>query len=269
VRAYYNDNDPFVAEWLRGLVASSTIPRGVVDGRSISEVSPVDLVGFRQAHFFAGIGGWPYALEIAGWPTNRTVWTASCPCQPFSTAGRMRGEQDERHLWPHLFKIVRKRRPPVIFGEQVAGIGGESWLDRVSSDLESEGYAVGASVIHASSAGAPHARPRIFFVADTPSQRHEEPWEHWANPCDRPQDAFREADRLVNAFRRSALPFLCTIHDGLPGRVGRMRAYGNAIVPRAAAIFIRAYMMMRAAPPLAGPEAGRGEEVRSPRGAAT
>jgi DNA (cytosine-5)-methyltransferase 1 len=78
--AYYNELDPFAAAWLRNLIAAGLIPQGEVDERSIEDVTPNDLAGFRQCHFFAGIGGWPLALRLAGWPDERPVWTGSCPC---------------------------------------------------------------------------------------------------------------------------------------------------------------------------------------------
>src|SRR5437879_4731102 len=84
---YYNDSDPFVCAWLRKLIAARLIPAGDVDERPIQEVSPEDVRGYTQAHFFAGIGGWAYALRLAGWPDDRPVWTGSAPCQPFSIAG--------------------------------------------------------------------------------------------------------------------------------------------------------------------------------------
>ena len=97
---YYNDNDPFAAQWLRNLVAAGLLPAGDVDDRSITEVRPDDVKGYEQCHFFAGIGGWPYALGLAGWPIDRPAWTGSCPCQPLSGAGQHKGHADERHLWP-------------------------------------------------------------------------------------------------------------------------------------------------------------------------
>ena len=95
---YYNDNDPFAAQWLRNLVSAGLLPAGDVDDRSIKEVRPDDLKGYEQCHFFAGIGGWPYALGLSGWPGDRSVWTGSCPCQPLSGAGQHKGHADERHL---------------------------------------------------------------------------------------------------------------------------------------------------------------------------
>jgi len=99
--AYYNEIDPFAVEWLRELINQNLIPPGDVDDRSICEVQPVDLLGYTQHHFFAGIGGWSYALRLAGWPDDREVWTGSAPCQPFSTAGSQKGKDDDRHLAPH------------------------------------------------------------------------------------------------------------------------------------------------------------------------
>jgi hypothetical protein len=91
VTAYYNEIDPKAAAWLRELIKQGHIADGVVDERSIVDVSPDELRGFTQCHFFAGIGVWSYALRSAGWADDRPVWTGSCPCQPFSSAGRRGG----------------------------------------------------------------------------------------------------------------------------------------------------------------------------------
>lgn len=163
---YYNEIDPKAANWLRELIAGGHIPAGDVDERSITEISPNELSKYTQCHFFSGIGGWPLALELAGWPATRPVWTGSCPCQPFSSAGKQLGAADERHLWPAFFNLIRQCRPKSVFGEQVASAIGKGWLDGVSADLESEGYACGATVLGAHSVGAPHIRQRLYWVAD-------------------------------------------------------------------------------------------------------
>ena len=165
--AYYNDNDPFVAQWLRNLIARQLIAPGYVDERDLRDVQPGDLAGYTQCHFFAGIGGWSHALRLAGWPDARSAWTGSCPCQPFSAAGKQAGTKDERHLWPEFFRLIRQCRPDTVFGEQVAAAVGHDWLDHVSTDLEGEGYAVGSIVLGAHSVGAPHRRQRLWFVADS------------------------------------------------------------------------------------------------------
>ena len=164
--AYYNEIDPFAADWLRALIAAGALPQGEVDTRSVAEVAPEDVQGFRQCHFFAGIGGWAYALQLAEWPADRPVWTGSCPCQPFSSAGKQRGVADPRHLWPAWFRLIAQCRPPVIFGEQVEAAVAHGWLDLVYADLEGEGYAVGAAGLPAAGVGAPHLRGRVWFVAD-------------------------------------------------------------------------------------------------------
>ncbi|MDR3300774.1 MAG: DNA cytosine methyltransferase, partial [Candidatus Accumulibacter sp.] len=164
--AYYNEIDPYAAQWLRNLIAAGHIAPGEVDERSITNVHPKDLVGFTQCHFFAGIAGWSYALRIAGWPDDRPVWTGSCPCQPFSVAGDGAGFDDARHLWSVWFRLIRERRPPVIFGEQVEAAIAHGWLNLVQTDLEREGYAVGAAVLPAACVGAPHIRHRLWFMAN-------------------------------------------------------------------------------------------------------
>lgn len=117
--SFYNENDSGAADWLELLIKEGLIPDGIVDRRSIAEVSAADVVGFDQCHWFAGIGGWALALRLAGWG-GRPVWTSSLPCQPFSCAGQRKGTADERHLWPDLFRLIRECEPRVIFGEQIA-----------------------------------------------------------------------------------------------------------------------------------------------------
>jgi len=164
-RAYYNEHDPFAAAWLRNLIAEGLIADGDVDERSIVDVTPGDVAGYTQCHWFAGIGGWSHALRLAGWPDDKPVWTGSPPCQPFSVAGKQRAQDDARHLWPDLAGIIRVCRPPVFVGEQVANAIGKDWLDGVSLDLETIGYGVGAAVLPACGVGAPHKRERLYFVA--------------------------------------------------------------------------------------------------------
>jgi DNA (cytosine-5)-methyltransferase 1 len=163
--AYYNENDPFAAAWLRELIGWKFIASGDVDTRSIEDVTPDDLRGYTQHHFFAGIGVWSAALRRAGWPDDRPIWTGSCPCQPFSTAGKGGGFADERHLWPTWFWLLEQHHPPTIVGEQVSSKPGLGWFDLVSADLEGAGYAVGAADMGAASVGAPHIRQRLWWVA--------------------------------------------------------------------------------------------------------
>ena len=166
---YYNEIDPYAAQWLRNLMAAGHIAEGEVDERSITEVQHEDLSGFDQCHFFAGIGVWSHALRRAGWPDDRPVWTGSCPCQPFSAAGQQRGFDDERHLWPVWYRLIDQCRPPVVLGEQVASA--LDWLDLVSADMEASDYAFGASDLCAAGFGGAHIRQRLYFagVADTQS----------------------------------------------------------------------------------------------------
>jgi len=170
---YYNEFDPFAAAWLRELICNGHIPFGVVDERDIKDVTPADLAGYTQCHFFAGIGGWSLALQLAGWPKDRPVWTGSPPCQPFSSAGKQKGKDDLRHLWPKFFDLIRKCRPSIIFGEQVAASIGHGWFDDLQTDLEAEGYAAGLVVLPACSVGAFHRRDRLFYVADSTGERRD------------------------------------------------------------------------------------------------
>ncbi len=164
--AYYNEIDPFAAQWLRNLIAAGHIAPGEVDERSIEDVTPDDLRGFTQCHFFAGIGGWSYALRLAGWPDNRPIWTGSCPCQPFSSTGKGAGFGDDRHLWPAFGWLIKQCRPQRIAGEQVAGGRADPWFDLVQNDVERMGYAFGLTPFPAAGVGSPNERERAYWVAD-------------------------------------------------------------------------------------------------------
>ncbi len=171
--AYYNEIDPYAAQWLRNLIAGGHIAPGEVDERSIEDVAPDDLRGFTQCHFFAGIGGWSHALRVAGWPDDKPVWTGSCPCQPFSAAGKGDGFADERHLWPAFFHLISECRPQHVFGEQVAAGNANAWFDLVQSDLEGMGYAFGLVPFTSAGIGAPHIRERAYWVAESLSEQRE------------------------------------------------------------------------------------------------
>jgi DNA (cytosine-5)-methyltransferase 1 len=327
--AYYNEIDPYAAQWLRNLIAAGHIAAGEVDERSIEDVRPDDLRGFNQCHFFAGIGVWSYALRLAGWPDDRPVWTGSCPCQPFSAAGKGLGFADERHLWPAWHWLIQERAPATLFGEQVASKDVDPWIDLVFDDLEALGYACGATPFPSAGVGAPHIRDRTYFVADADYARsqgrkrvRERSAERPAGPSglvgvmadadselhdgrrivgerrrleypngcitieladaesierrERSADALRSGERSgpegmeqrvghggvldrpdaaspTNGFWRDADWLLCRdekwrpvrpgsfpLADGAAARLGRLRAYGNAINAQAAAEFIRA-----------------------------
>lgn len=165
--AYYNEIDPFAAQWLHNLIAAGHIVPGEVDERSIEDVRPDDLRGFTQCHFFAGIGVWSHSLRLAGWPDDRPVWTGSCPCQPFSAAGKGDGFADERHLWPAFFHLISELRPQHVFGEQVAAGNANTWFDLVQADMEGVGYAFGLVPFTSAGIGAPHIRERAYWVAHT------------------------------------------------------------------------------------------------------
>jgi len=256
--AYYNENDPHAAAWLRELIAQRLIADGEVDTRSIEDVLPGDLKGFTQHHFFAGIGGWSYALRLAGWSDDRPVWTGSCPCQPFSTAGARGGFADERHLWPAFYHLVAQCKPATIFGEQVAKA--LEWVDLVQTDLEACNYTFGKAVLGAHSVAAPHIRQRLYWMAQSNSDNHQSAIgpssgiskattiEHGPAVTITGESSGTSSDVLwewiegSDGKTRPIEPGTFPLAHGIPARVVRLRGYGNAIVPQVAAMFIKSYM---------------------------
>ena len=255
--AYYNEFNPEAAHMLRALIADGHVAPGDVDERSIEEVQPDDLQGYTQHHFFAGIGGWSMALRLAGWSDDRPVWTGSCPCQPFSSAGRQKGKDDPRHLWPTWLRLIREYRPATIFGEQVEGAIAHGWLDDVYEGLEGEGYAVGAAVLPASSVGAPHQRKRLWFVGYAEHNGSHgakeqgsdgQAIQHHAQGADSTSEStgaggfwdVAEWIRCPDGKQRLVEPTISLLADGFQSRKPLLHAIGNAIVPQAAAEFIKA-----------------------------
>lgn len=162
--AFYNEIDPKAAAWLRELIQGGLVANGVVDERSIAEISPEELEPYNQVHFFAGIGAWSHALRLAGITEQHRVWTGSPPCQGFSVAGKRKGFADERHLWPEMFRLIKACKPPLVYGEQVSNV--LAWADLVNGDLTGVGYNVEFREIPNCAIGAPHIRQRLWFAAE-------------------------------------------------------------------------------------------------------
>ena len=296
----YNENDPYAAQWLENLVDAGLIASGAVNRKSIVDLDGRELDGARQAHFFAGIGVWSTALRAAGWPDSRPVWTGSCPCQPFSAAGKGAGFADPRHLWPAWFRLIRQHRPRTVFGEQVEGPAGRAWLDLVFTDLEGCGYACGAVVFPAAGVGAPHLRHRTYWTARLADADDPRPqgWRQsgrkraaqratWPGGVagrladadqgqrrrfagaegrvpDRPAggraqgDGGAADDCGVSAWAdikwlpcrdgkwRPTQPGLFPLATGTASRVGKLRAYGNALCLPQAQAFIEAFLELEA-----------------------
>lgn len=243
MKTYYNENNPECAEWLKALMSDGLIPKGYVDTRSITDVKAEDLEGYGQCHFFAGIGGWPLALRLAGY-ADLECWTGSCPCQPFSIANAgATGQQDERHLLPQFVSLSAQRRPSIIFGEQVRRAIRWGWLDEAFALLEASDYSCGAAVIPAYAVGASHERKRLFWMAHTGSQGWQGPHPVRSVHIPDAEALSKYGDPLgeVRGFMEVG-DFRLLSYDGVPLVVARhaIKGFGNAIVPQLAAKFIQA-----------------------------
>lgn len=284
--AYYNEFDPFAAEWLRNLIKAGEIAPGDVDSRNLWDVTPDDLKGYTQVHLCAGIGIWSRALREEGIPDDLPLWSASFPCQPFSTAGKKLGFADERHLWPAGLHLIRERLPDRIIGEQTSSLRGLAWMELVQADLEAATYAVGRVDTCAAGFGktpgrAYHWRHRIYWCGDRRvdlpagvrlTRRRHEPEHGVAVPAD-PSDArgvghtdserrlrwedYQDEGRWLGVPGQAGSGVdLVACVDGAwrpvergsfplghedTARVGRLRAYGNALDLEQAKGFVKAW----------------------------
>lgn len=240
-KIYYNENNQFAVNWLANLMSKGLIPKGYIDNRSLLEVDSEELNFYDECHFFAGISGWTEAIRLSGIEFKEKVWTGSCPCQPFSIAGKNKGLKDDRHLWPIWFELIRKCKPSIIFGEQVANALTHGWYDMVTDDLEKEGYETGAAVLPACSVGKPQKRDRLFFVANANSEQTQssEPRRFQSESSSAGFNDQIEFIQCRDGKKRIVKSGICVLANGVPGRVGKLRGYGNAIVPPLAAEFIK------------------------------
>ena len=146
------------------------------------------------------------------------ILTAGYPCQSFSVAGKQRGTEDDRHIWPYIFRIVAHKRPTWCVFENVYGHVGMG-LDEVLHDLESEGYSTRTFIVPASAIGARHKRDRLWVVAHTDSERRCS-WDtkrQDAGNVGEPSRSARNNTRGVE--ERQSLPELVRMADGLPSRL--------------------------------------------------
>lgn len=244
--AYYNEFNLDAAAWLEELIRRGHIAPGQVDTRSIEDVRPDDLRGFTQCHFFAGIGVWSYALRRAGWDDDRPIWTGSCPCQPFSEAGKGAAFADERHLWPAFHHLIKVCKPSSILGEQVASSAVDDWIDLVHADMEALGYAFGSIPFPSAGVGAPQKRDRAYWMAYA-NNAERWPKESCGDNNNRTAPEWDKSHR--DAWERLHGPSWLTTAsefqqdaDGSPARMVRLRGYGNAINAEAAQAWIETVM---------------------------
>ena len=203
---------------------------------------------------------WPKAVsygditktDFSRWHGTVDIISGGFPCQPYSTAGKRLGKEDERHLWPEMLRAIREVSPRWVVGENVRGL--VNWndglvFDEVQTDLEAEGYEVQPFLLPACAVNAPHRRDRIWFVA---TNTHSE-LRQWRDKgaAQRRQDQGERIEPLGNNQPRrkpsnwgnfpTESP-ICSGNDGLPGgldgitfskwRNESIKAYGNAVVPQ-------------------------------------
>lgn len=201
------------------------------------------------------------------------VISGGFPCQPFSVAGKQRGKEDERYLWPEMLRVIRELRPHCVVGENVPGIIRIA-AGQVVKDLEQAGYHVVVLNFEAAAVGAWHRRSRVFFVAsddpdvadtDSPGFKgNQQPGAPDAAEDERKCPSYGAAckcgealhDPLCVGFQRikrgekspeladgrcwAAEPGVGRVAHGIPHRVDRLKCLGNAVVPQQAYPIFRA-----------------------------
>lgn len=188
-----------------------------------------------------------------------TLFPAASPCQPFSVAGKQRGKQDDRYLWPEMLRVISSIRPSWVIGENVPGIINLA-LDDVLSDLENIDYSAQSLVVPACAVDAPHRRNRVVILAYSncdgrkrSGQKSSErrylskecpTFATGIDVCDtdgerlqiaRHERELKEAEQKNGASVANwwpPEPGVGRVVDGLPDRVDRIKCLGNAVVPQ-------------------------------------
>jgi DNA (cytosine-5)-methyltransferase 1 len=235
-----------------------------------------------HASLFSGIGGFDLAAEWMGWenifhcewnpfgqkvlahhfPNSKSynditktdftihagtidVLTGGFPCQPYSSAGKQLGKEDERHLWPEMLRTIEEVKPTWVVGENVLGIvnwGGGLVFNEVQVELENKGYEVQAYILPACSKNAPHKRERTWFLAYSNSARLYK--QHISTKSIKEKPRSRIFDEKGDFRSFPTQPPICGGDDGFPKELDSItfskwknqsiKAYGNAIVPQVA-----------------------------------
>lgn len=163
------------------------------------------------------------------------VITGGYPCTPFSVAGKQKGHEDDRHLWPFMLEIIAQVRPTWVLCENVYGhiaLG----LDQVLLDLETEGYSTRTFIVPACSLNASHKRDRLWIVADSNTERRKR---GLSGREDSEREGFNGHARCRSTTHRQPIenwwavePNMGRVAHGIPGRVAKLKALGNAVVPQ-------------------------------------
>ena len=208
----------------------------------VETVAFCEIEPYAQRVLRKNFPGVPIIEDVRDFPADefQRPWliTGGYPCQPFSQAGKRRGEEDDRHLWPAMFEIIRSCRPDWVLAENVAGHVSMG-LDEVLSDLESEDYTVQPLIIPACAVDAPHRRDRVWIVGNSNSGRFKKCKSKKKSLSD-----FNLENESVGGLW-SAEPSVGRVAHGIPSRVDRLRGLGNAIVPQVAFEIINAMIISK------------------------
>lgn len=153
------------------------------------------------------------------------------PCQPFSDAGKRRGTEDDRHLWPEMLRVIRELRPTWVLGENVPGII-KIFLDQAITDLEGEGYTCEPLVLPAVGFDADHKRHRPFIVAYSNITSISESRGTRTGRAKSSDSGIQR--KRKNSYNWLPEPAVGRVAHGVPNRVDRLKGLGNAVVPQVA-----------------------------------
>lgn len=153
------------------------------------------------------------------------------PCQPFSCAGKRKGENDSRHLWPEMFRVIQESKPSWVIAENVRGHVFNGF-DTVAAQLESEGFTVWPFLIPACAVGSPQKRERVWIISYSASQgllSAAQAGIHCRKTIPRPR---HEQSQRFSKWHPE--PGVARVADGIPYRVDRIKALGNSAIPQIA-----------------------------------